>query len=199
MGLLLLFAVALLALLVVGIAAGAGTGTAVSHPDFAPMQRGIDDGTLGAPMWTGYAVGLLVVGMMWVALLIGFRPGHWIRIAVILWGAWYVFAFMALMRSYSGYALGETVLFGGFTAPSAWLVYGMGLSPWVLLFLVTGTFKQAYFGPDEQTRFEEILATTGRDAAPEPTDASRQIVASQQTVASRRADASQHADASGDA
>ncbi len=165
MGTLLFFAAALLALLVVGVITDAGTGTAVSHPDFASLLRGADSGTLGAPMWSGYAVGLLAIGMMWVTLLVGFRPGHWIGTAVAVWGAWYVFAFVALMRSYRTYALGETAFFAGFTAPSAWLVYGLGLSPWILLIVVTAVFERAYFGPEEQARFEEIL-TTSRAAAP---------------------------------
>ena len=113
MTMLLVFAAALLALLVVGLVTGAGQEAAVVHPDFAPMQRGIDSGTLGAPIWTGYLVGLLIIGMMWVTMLVGFRGGHWVRIAVTAWTAWYGFAFVALLRSYGGYDLGVTTIVAG--------------------------------------------------------------------------------------
>lgn len=162
MGLLLLLAAALLGLLTAGLVAGVGQEGAIGHPDFAPMQRGTDSGTLGAPLWSGYAVGCLVIGMMWVLLLIGFRDGHWIRIAVTVWTAGYAFAFVALMRSYSDYELGETSIVAGFTEPSAWLVYGLGLSPWILLIIITSVFERAYFGPEEQARFDEILAGADR-------------------------------------
>ena len=49
----------------------------------------------------------------------------------------------------------------GFTEPSAWLVFGVGLSPWILLLIITLSFERAYFGPEDQARFDEILAGGG--------------------------------------
>lgn len=164
MGLLLVFAAALLALLAAALVTGAGQEAAVAHPDFPPMQRGVDGGTLGAPVWSGYAVGLLIIAMMWVTMLVGFRDGHWIRIAVTAWTAGYGFAFAALMRSYGSYDRGETTIVAGFTEPAAWLVFGVGLSPWILLLIITFSFQGAYFGPEDQARFDEILAD-GRSVA----------------------------------
>ncbi len=165
MGALLAMATALLILLAGAMFAGAGTDAAIAHPDFASMQHGIDSGTLGAPIWSAYVVGLLVIGMMWVVMLIGFRDGHWIRIAVTIWTAWYVVAFVALLRSHRAYELGEISIVAGFTTPAAWLVYGIGLSPWILLIVCTLLFERAYFGPEEQARFDEILAGARGDAA----------------------------------
>ncbi len=162
MALLLVFAAGLLALLVIGLVTGAGQETAIPHPDFAPMQHGIDSGTLGAPTWTGYAVGLLIFGIMWVTMLVGFRKGHWIRLAVTGWTVWYVFAFVALMRAFDAYERGADTIVAGFTEASTWLVFGIGLSPWILLLIVTYAFDRAYFGPDEQARFDEILEDAGR-------------------------------------
>lgn len=158
MGLLLAITAALLALLVAGQVTGAGSETAASHPLFAPMQRGIDGGTLGAPVWTGYAAGLLIIGMMWVAVQVGFREHGWIRLTVAGWTLWYASAFVALMRAFAAYETGRTEIVAGFTEPAAWMVYGIGLSPWVLLLIVTWAFPRVYFGADEQARFDEIVA-----------------------------------------
>ena len=150
----------LLALLVAGLVTGAGQETAVAHPEFASMQRGIDTGTLGAPVWTGYAVGLLIIGMQWVTMQVGVHGRHWLPIAISAWTISYVFVFVALMRAYHAYAEGETTIVAGFTEPVAWLVYGVGLYPWIPLLMFTYAFKQAYFGPEDQARFDEILMSS---------------------------------------
>jgi len=158
MSLLLALAAALLALLIAGLVAGVGRETALPHPGFTPMQRGIDGGTLGAPTWTGYATGLCIIGMMWVAIQVGFPGRRWMQLVVDLWTLWYVLAFVALMRTYAAYEGGRTTIAAGFPVPSAWLVYGIGLSPWILLLLITYRFRRVYFGPDEQARFDRILS-----------------------------------------
>ena len=45
-----------------------------------------------------------------------------------------------------------------FTAPTSLLVYGLSLAPWIPLLAITWAFENAYFGPDEQARFDEIVA-----------------------------------------
>ncbi|MCG8467880.1 MAG: hypothetical protein MJB57_06655 [Gemmatimonadetes bacterium] len=154
---LLALAAGLLTLLVGAIVAGAGGATAAPHPQFEPMLRGDAAGTLGAPSWAGYAVGILAIAMMCVTMRIGFRSGHRIRSIVTAWTVWYLLAFIALMRSFDAYAIGDTRFVAGFTGPSAWLVYAIGLSPWIVLLAMTVTFERAYFGPDEQARFDQIV------------------------------------------
>lgn len=157
MGVLLVFTAMLLMLLIAGLVTGVGQETAVAHPEFSPMQRGIDAGTLGAPVWTGYAVGLLIIGMLWVTMQVGVHSRHWLRNAISVWTISYVFVFIALMIAYDAYVEGETTIVAGFTEPVAWLVYGVSLYPWIPLLMFTYAFKQAYFGPEDQARFDEIL------------------------------------------
>jgi hypothetical protein len=157
MGVLLVFTAMLLVLLIAGLVAGVGQEAAVSHPKFAPMQQGIDAGTLGAPVWTGYTVGLLIIGMLWVTMQVGVHSQHWLRTAISVWTISYVFVFIALMIAYDAYEEGKTTIVAGFTEPVAWLVYGVSIYPWIPLLMFTYAFKQAYFGPEEQARFDEIL------------------------------------------
>ena len=157
MGVLLVFAAMLLVLLIAGLVTSVGQEPAVAHPKFAPMQQGIDAGSLGAPVWTGYAVGVLIIGMLWVMMQVGVHSQHWLRTAISVWTISYVFVFIALMIAYDGYEKGETTIVAGFTEPTAWLVYGVSIYPWIPLLMFTYAFKQAYFGPEEQARFDEIL------------------------------------------
>ena len=148
----------LLGLLVVAIATGAGRATPLPHPEHAPMQVGIDAGELGAPAWAAYVAGIAMLGTMWVTMLIGFRDGHWIRRAVNAWTVGYVLLFVVLMWSFDAYAAGDTTMVLGFAAPTSLLVYGLTLAPWIPLLAITWAFENAYFGPREQARFDEIVA-----------------------------------------
>lgn len=158
MAVLLSLCVILLGLLVVATATGAGRAGPLPHPDHAPMLVGIDAGELGAPTWAAYVAGIAMLGTMWVTMLIGFREGHWIRRAVNAWMVGYVLLFVILMWSFGAYAAGHTMIVLGFAAPTSLLVYGLTLAPWVPLAAITWAFDGAYFGPAEQTRFDEIVA-----------------------------------------
>ncbi|MYA32106.1 MAG: hypothetical protein F4164_03640 [Gemmatimonadales bacterium] len=158
MAVLLALCAILLGLLVAAVAAGAGRATPLPHPEYAPMLVGIDAGELGAPALAAYVAGIAMLGTMWVAMLIGFRHGHWIRRAVNAWMVGYVLLFVVLMWSFDAYAAGDTTIVLGFTAPTSLLVFGLTLAPWVPLIAITWAFEDAYFGLAEQTRFDEIVA-----------------------------------------
>lgn len=148
----------LLGLLVTATVTGAGRDTPLPHPEHAPMLVGIDAGELGAPAWAAYVAGIAMLGTMWVTMLIGFRKGHWIRRAVNAWMVGYVLLFVILMWSFDAYAAGDTTIILGFTAPASLLAYGLTLAPWIPLLAITWAFDDAYFGPREQARFDDILA-----------------------------------------
>ena len=158
MAVLLALCAVLLGLLVIAIVMGAGSATPLPHPEYAPMQVGIDSGELGAPAWAAYVAGIAMHGTMWVTMLIGFRDRHWIRRAVNAWTVGYVLLFVILMWSFDAYAGGDTTIILGFAAPTSMLVYGLTLAPWIPLLAITWAFENAYFGPREQARFDEIVA-----------------------------------------
>ena len=157
MALLLGLCTVLLGLLVVALVTGAGRATPLPHPEYSPMQVGIDAGELGAPRWAAYVAGIVMLGTMWVTMLVGFRKGHWIHRAVNAWMVGYVLLFVILMWSFGAYAAGDTTIVLGFTASTSLLVYGLTLAPWIPLVAITWAFQDAYFGPGEQARFDEIV------------------------------------------
>ncbi len=167
MALLLALGAILLAMLVAAVIAGAGRGGPAPHPEYGPMLQGIDGGTLGAPLWAGYAAGIATIGMMWLMMRIGMRPGHWIHRVITGWTAAYILIFIFLMQSFGGYASGTTGTFLGFATPTAWLVYGIGFAPWIPLLALTLSFENAYAGPEAEARFREILAESGAASRPD--------------------------------
>lgn len=158
MAVLLALCAILLGLLAIAVVTGAGRATPLPHPEHAPMLVGVDAGELGAPTWAAYVAGIAMLGTMWITMLIGFREGHWIRRAVNAWTVGYVLLFVILMWSFDAYAAGDTTIILGFTAPTSMLVYGLTLAPWIPLTAITWAFENAYFGPREQARFDEIIA-----------------------------------------
>ena len=158
MALLLALCSVLLGLLLIAVVTGAGRNEPLPHPEFGPMQVGIDAGELGTPVWAAYVAGIVMLGTMWVTMLIGFRAGHWIHRAVSAWTVGYILVFVILMWSFGAYIAGDTTIVLGFTAPTSLLVYGLSLAPWIPLLAITWAFEKAYFGPEEQARFDEIVA-----------------------------------------
>ncbi|WP_419167572.1 hypothetical protein [Candidatus Palauibacter sp.] len=158
MALLLALCSVLLGLLVIAYAAAGGRAAPLPHPEFGPMQVGIDAGELGAPVWAAYVAGIVMLGTMWVTMLIGFRAGHWIHRAVSAWTVGYILIFVILMWSFGAYVAGDTTIVLGFTAPTSLLVYGLSLAPWIPLIGITWKFEDAYFGREDQARFDEIVA-----------------------------------------
>ena len=172
MALLLVLCGVLLGLLLVALVTGAGRATPLPHPEYGSMQVGIDAGELGAPIWAAYVAGIAMLGTMWVTMLVGFRRGHWIHRAVSAWSVGYMLLYVILLWTFDAYAAGNTTIVLGFTAPTSLLVYGLTLAPWVPLLFITWAFEDAYFGPEEQARFDAVLAESRgrRDPAPDASD-----------------------------
>ena len=118
----------------------------------------------GAPggsgtLWAGFATGLLVIVMIGLFLLVGVAPGatglkRWIVGCTVVYGL----VFGGLMLSYLEYLEGGPLrIFGGLPAPSAWMMYGVWLFPWVFILGYVVTFHTSYFPPESEERYRELL------------------------------------------
>ncbi len=147
----------LVILLVAALIAGAGATGPTPHPEYPPMLKGVDFGSAGAPLWAGMVTGLIVLGTHWAVSHIGLRAGHWLHKAMAGWYLVYLLVFVALMQAYARYEGGHTSLLWGFPVSTSWLVYGLTLLPWIPVVLVMISFREAYYGPEEEARFRALL------------------------------------------
>jgi len=114
-----------------------------------------------ATLWLGYVMGLLMIGIMAVAVWIGLRKrdratplNRWMRAAFV----GYALVFTALTVTYASYTGDpETAFFGGFPAPTAWMIYGMWLFPLLFVGLYMALFDRWVLTEDDLARFQELV------------------------------------------
>ncbi len=158
---LLAVTVALLGLFVLALVAP-GSPELAARPH-ATIESMLSSGAAapGGPgtLWAGFVTGLLVIAMIGLCLLVGTAPQarglkRWIVAGTVL----YAFVFGGLMLSYLDFLEGGSLeIVGGFPAPSAWMMYGVWLFPWVFIIGYVVTFHSSYFPPESEERFREIL------------------------------------------
>lgn len=123
----------------------------------------------GGPGWAGWVVGLLVLTLMGALIALGVRRRAR-RVRRLVWALMggHGLVFGLLMLAARAYEAGEAAGFGGFPAPTAWLIYGIGLFPVLLLALMVRRFETAFFDDADQARFDEILRRAAADGSSGP-------------------------------
>ena len=104
------------------------------HPNFESMLSSGSAAPGGLPIiLVGWATGLLIIVMIGIFLLIGEAPtAKRLRRWIVGGTAVYGLIFCALMLSYLDFLEGGPLeIFGGLPAPTAWMMYGVWLFPWV--------------------------------------------------------------------
>jgi hypothetical protein len=71
----------------------------------------------------------------------------------------YAIVFLCLSFSYVAYEQAESpLLWGGFPAPTAWMLYVLWLFPLVLVAMFMLRFDQWFLDPKDLERFQELVA-----------------------------------------
>lgn len=159
----------LLILLLLGIVSPPGPDLVPTpHPDFDPMlSSGSGAPGSGLLIAAGFVTGILVIVMIGICMLIGVREtAKSLRRFVVAGTVVYMLVFCALMLSYLEFSKGGPLepfeTFGGFPVPSAWMLYGIWLFPWVFIIAFVVTFDDVYFPPESDARFRELLRAKER-------------------------------------
>ena len=109
----------------------------------------------------GYMILAMMLGIMCTAILMGMKkygkpsPGQrWIIVGFILYGL----VFLALTLSYWNYTQGNIAsLWGGYPAPTAWMIYGVWLFPVLIVVLFIIKFDQWFLSADDLETFKHLL------------------------------------------
>ena len=108
----------------------------------------------------GLAFVVLILTVMGLFVAQGYRkhagggPMRWLLGGFIGYGL----VFGGLVLAYRSYASGDISFFGGFPAPSAWMVYGVFLFPWVLVILYVRNFDRWIYSSEDAARFQTLVA-----------------------------------------
>lgn len=140
----------------------AATGTV--HPEFSTLLKSsgnIVDIPLGR--YLAYAFGLGVIGCFAFLLYVGtnkknkeaqsgIRKVYWLTFIA------YVFVYTLTFWSYLDYHDGiSNNYFGGFPAPTAWMLYGMWFVPGILTLAYIFKFQNWILTEEEEAEFYEIV------------------------------------------
>lgn len=145
--------------------------TAGLHPDHASMLQ--SKGTVASSsrvIILGYIMGLFIIGTMFTLIFLGAKkagkrtPLHrYLGVGSIV----YLLIYSFLTYAYWDYIhLGNQAFFGGFPLPSAWMIYGMWLSPLFLAAIYVWGFDKWVFTANDLSDFKNLVSQQENDATP---------------------------------
>ena len=138
-------------------------GQSVDHPEFVGMQQsGIDAEPDAALLWIGWSFGALQIAFFAALLALGARSRQGLRglgVPLIAASLFYLAIWTALVVAYRSYAnAGDPVLFLGFPAPTAWMLFALWPCPVLFtLYYVVG-FDRWIATPEDLAELERTLA-----------------------------------------
>jgi hypothetical protein len=134
----------------------------VDHPEFAGMQQsGADAEPDAALLWVGWSFGALQIGFFAAMLALGARSRRGLRgLGVPLIAASFVYLaiWSALVLAYRSQTNAEDpVLFLGFPAATAWMLFALWPCPLIFTFCYVVGFDRWIATPEDLAKLEQTL------------------------------------------
>lgn len=145
---------------------------AVTHPQQSEMHVAGPAAEYDARMIAaGTAAGVLVISVLLLCLLLGSGKNgaspQFVGIVVVV-GSLLLGVFLAMTSAMGEYIRSPSPnLIGGFPVPTAWMVFGVWLTPVLFLVVYVAGFRRWVMTEDDQRRLETLVAQ--RQAADETT------------------------------
>lgn len=135
--------------------------TGIPHEQFGQLLKsGTSQAEMPVVKWLAYLFGLAIIGVFGFGIYIGMLkngktgpPANWILFGFFL----YMLVYSGMTNSYWSYDPNDPVYFGGFPAPTAWMIYGMWAFPAFFTILYNYFFHSWYLKDEDMERFEELL------------------------------------------
>lgn len=144
---------------------GAGTHPGQSEMHVAGSAAEFDAGMIVA----GAVAGVLMICVLLLCLLLGTGKNGANRKflgLVAVSSCPLIVAFLAVTCSFQSYLTDPSPpLFAGFPIPTAWMVYGISLSPLIFLVIYIGGFHRWVMTASDQQRLDELVASGKQHAA----------------------------------
>jgi hypothetical protein len=147
---------------------------ASTHPEHSQMHVAGASAEFDAGMTVpGAIAGVLIITTYLLCLLIGAGKNGASRkfVGVVVASSCLVIgSFLAMTFSVGGYVRDSSPqLVGGFPVPTAWMVFGVWLSPIVFLAIYIAGFRQWVMTDDDRQRLAELVAARNSESHAEST------------------------------
>ncbi len=147
-------------------------GHGAIHPKYATMEHGGDGiDRSGHVLWIGWGLGVLMIAFFvsLIALSASTRQGlRGLGLPLFVVGFAFESVWTALVLSYHAYATGaETLLFLGFPASTAWVLFAIWPIPALFVALYVLGFDRWVATPRDLAEFEDRLAQLRIDSKAE--------------------------------
>ena len=132
------------------------------HPEFAGMQRsGVDAEPDAGLLWIGWTFGTLQITFFAAMLALGARSRRGLRglgVPLIAASLVYLAIWSALVLAYRSQAnVDDPVLFLGFPAPTAWMLFALWPCPLIFTFYYVVGFDRWIATPEDLAELERTL------------------------------------------
>ena len=134
------------------------------HPEYQTMLKsGSSVVAITSSKWLAYAFGLGVLGLFGFSIFLGAQKNpkaknrkiqNWLWVGTAL----YLLVYTLMVFSYWDYAQTDQPAFwGGFPAPTAWMLFGLGIVPILFTCIYVFKFKEWVITKEELEQFNELI------------------------------------------
>ncbi len=140
----------------------------LAHPTYENMSIGGESSRNDKIVWLGTALGILQITLFVSMLCLAIHLDKKQRIWMAAGGGLMLAMFLAMVFSYrsllSSGTLSDPAIFLGLPVPTAFMIYGLGLTPVVFVIFYVVQFDSCVLRPERYEKFKQVLAECQRKA-----------------------------------
>lgn len=134
----------------------------LAHPTYEDMSIGGDSTRHNQVVWLGTALGMLQITLFVSMLCLAIQLDKKQRVWMAAGGALILTVFVAMVLSYRSLLIAGTLanppIFLGLPIPTAWMIYGLGLTPVFFVAFYVVQFDSCVLRAERYERFQQVLA-----------------------------------------
>ena len=138
----------------------------LDHPDYQDMSIGGASVRNDKIVWLGTALGILQITLFVSMLCLAIHLDKKQRVWMAAGGGLMLTMFLAMVFSYRALLAAGTLsnppIFLGLPVPTAFMIYGLGLTPLVFVIFYVVQFNSCVLRPERYEKFNQVLAERQR-------------------------------------
>ena len=138
----------------------------LAHPTYKDMSIGGESTRTDKIVWLGTALGILQITLFVSMLCLAIHLDKKQRVWMATGGGLMLTMFLAMVFSYRSMlaagTLSDPAIFLGLPVPTAFMIYGLGLTPLVFVIFYVVQFDSCVLRPERYEKFQQALAECQR-------------------------------------